>query len=178
MEIHRYERVWTVAAGVLIVAFIATVAYGAVGAGVKMVDDSGGTVDVDAITDSPNFEEPGVYDRGNGQYDVYVIARQFFWEPGTNEPIQVPAGSTVTFYVTSADVVHGFELAGTNVNAMVIPGQVTKLTVRFDEARTYGIVCNEYCGALHHDMEGRVVVTEPGQADMEPDEDAAGGADP
>jgi cytochrome c oxidase subunit 2 len=60
----------------------------------------------------------------------------------------------VTFYITSADVVHGFNLVGTNVNSMAIPGQVAELTVQFDEPKEYGIVCHEYCGAAHHDMAG------------------------
>ncbi len=77
----------------------------------------------------------------------------------------MPAGSTVTFHVTSADVIHGFEVAGTNVNAMVIPGQMTRMTVEFEEPATYGLVCNEYCGAAHHAMEGRLVVVPPGEFD-------------
>jgi cytochrome c oxidase subunit 2 len=96
---------------------------------------------------------------------VYVVARQFLFDPGTSEPIRLPAGSTVTFHVTSADVVHGFDLADTNVNTMVIPGQVAKLTVEFDEPATYGIICHEYCGAGHHTMEGKVVVVPESEYD-------------
>jgi cytochrome c oxidase subunit 2 len=66
----------------------------------------------------------------------------------------------VTFYVTSEDVVHGFSLAGTNVNTMVIPGQIGKFTVEFEETGTYGALCNEYCGAQHHQMAGEVEVVE------------------
>ena len=159
MEIHRYEAVWIGVSLLLIVGWIATVTYGAVGVGITMIDDSGGTVaDPQDPTASSNFDEPGVYRTGPDDYAVYVIARQFLFEPGTSEAIRVPAGSTVTLYVTSADVIHGFEVAGTNVNAMVIPAQVTKLTVEFEEPGTYGIQCNEYCGAAHHTMEGRLVV--------------------
>jgi len=157
MEIHRYEKIWTVVALLLIVAFIATVTYGAVGAGVKMVDDSGGTVDPGSLGDT-EFADPGVTQVGEDSYEVHVVARQFLFQPGTSEPIRVPANSEVTFYITSADVVHGFELAGTNVNTMAIPGQVAKVTVRFDEPAEYGIVCHEYCGGGHHTMAGQLVV--------------------
>jgi cytochrome c oxidase subunit 2 len=41
---------------------------------------------------------------------------------------------------------------------MVIPGQVATITVEFDEPGEYGILCNEYCGSGHHDMEGKLIV--------------------
>jgi cytochrome c oxidase subunit 2 len=157
MEIHRYEKIWLAAALLLIVGFIATVTYGAVGAGVSMVDDSGGTVDADALGET-EFGDPGVTQVGANEYDVHVVTRQFLFQPGTTSPIRVPADAEVTFYITSADVVHGFEIPGTNVNVMAIPGQVAKVTVRFDEAGEYGIVCHEYCGAGHHTMAGQLVV--------------------
>jgi cytochrome c oxidase subunit 2 len=170
MEIHRFEKLWVALALLLIVGFIGTVTYGAVGAGVKMVDDSGGTVDVDSLNDHPRFGEPGTYQVGQDEYEVYVISRQFLFEPGTNEPIRVPAGSTVTFHITSSDVIHGFEVVGTNVNTMAIPGQVARVTVRFDEVRNYGVICHEYCGAAHHTMEGQLQVvpgSEFSQADLQ-----------
>ena len=158
MNIHRFEKLWLVAAFVLIAAFIATIVYGSLVSGVSMVSDDGGTVDPDDITASENFRDPGVYQADDGSYEVYVEARQFAFVPGTNSPIRVPANTEVTFYVTSSDVTHGFELVATNVNTMVIPGQVAELTVEFDEPGTHHIVCHEYCGAAHHDMEGTVEV--------------------
>jgi cytochrome c oxidase subunit 2 len=165
MEIHRFEKAWLVASLVLIVAWIATVTYGAVGPGVAMIDDSGGTVENAASpAESPNFREPGVYAaEGENHYDVYVQAQQFLFQPGTSQPIRVPAGSTVTLHVTSSDVVHGFQLPGTNVNTMAIPGQVAVATVRFEEPAEYDILCNEYCGAGHHTMTGRLVVVPPSE---------------
>ncbi|MFA1611185.1 cytochrome c oxidase subunit II [Halobellus rubicundus] len=170
MEIHRFEKLWFGASLLLIVVLIATIVYGAVGPGVAMVDDSGGIVDPSALTDSENFREPGVYEADDGGYDVYVRAQQFAFQPGTNSPIRVPADTDVTFYVSSPDVTHGFNLAGTNVNTMVIPGQVAEVTVNFDEPGTYHIVCNEYCGAAHHTMRGTVEVVPRDQFDMESQE--------
>ena len=165
MEIHRFEKLWVALSLLLIVGFIGTVTFGAVGAGVKMVDDTGGTVDQNALNDHPRFGEPGTYQTGQNQYDVYVVARQFLFEPGTNEPIRVPAGSTVTLHITSSDVIHGFEVAGTNINLMAIPGQVSTVTVQFEETRSYGLICHEYCGAAHHTMEGQLVVVPQSEFD-------------
>ncbi len=156
MNIHTYEKLWLVAAMVLIVGFIATVTYGAVGVGIEMVDDDGATLDPNSLDEDERFSDPRVEEVGEDEYEVYVVARQFLFQP---DPIEVPANSEVTFYVTSADVIHGFEVAGTNVNTMVIPGEVAKLTVQFDEPDEYGIVCNEYCGSGHHGMEGKLIVT-------------------
>ncbi|WP_435348734.1 cytochrome c oxidase subunit II [Haloarchaeobius sp. HRN-SO-5] len=158
MHIHKYEKLWLVASLLLIVGFIATVTYGAVGLGIQMVDDIGGTVDPQNLDNHSEFSDPGVRKTGPNEYEVYVVTRQFLFEPGTNQPIRVPSNSEVTFHITSADVIHGFEVAGTNANTMAIPGQVATITVEFDEPGTYGLVCNEYCGGGHHVMEGKLVV--------------------
>jgi cytochrome c oxidase subunit II len=80
--------------------------------------------------------------------------------PGVFNPTQVrvPAGSSVTFYLTSVDVQHGFQIERTNVNMMVLPGQVSKLTAKFDKPGTYNFICHEYCGVGHHTMFGQIIV--------------------
>jgi cytochrome c oxidase subunit 2 len=158
MDIHRYEKIWLAGALLLIVGLIATVSYGAVGAGVQMIDDSGETVDPAALDEHPNFGQPGTYQVGPNEYEVYVVSEQFAFRPGSADPIRVPANSRVTFHVTSRDVIHGFEVVGTNANTMAVPGEVSTMTVEFHEAREYGLLCNEYCGAAHHGMEGKIVV--------------------
>jgi cytochrome c oxidase subunit 2 len=159
MHVHRFERLWLVAALLLIVLFVGTVTYGAVGAGFGMVDAEGGELDPTDPVGDDGFEEPGVYNASeSGHFDVYVVARRFVFQPGTNSPIRVPVNSTVTFHVASGDVVHGFEIVGTNINTMAIPGQKAVVTAEFDEAGEYGIVCNEYCGSAHHEMAGTLEV--------------------
>jgi cytochrome c oxidase subunit 2 len=160
MHIHKYEKIWLGLGLLLIVAFIATVTYGAVGAGVKMVDDSGGTVNPDNLQNHSEFGDPGVEKVGENEYDVHVIARQFAFNPGSDGygAITVPANSTVNFYVTSADVIHGFSVVGTNANTMVIPGEVAEITVETGSPGDYGIVCHEYCGSNHHEMAGTMEV--------------------
>jgi cytochrome c oxidase subunit 2 len=155
MDIHKYEKLWFGLALLLIITFIGTIAYGSVGAGVKMVDDEGGTVDPDSLSEHERFGNTGVYQVNDSHYEVNMIAIHPSFIPGN---ITVPEGSTVDFYITSGDVTHGFQLAGTNVNTMIIPGQISKLTVEFDEPGEYGAICNEYCGELHHTMEAKVNV--------------------
>ena len=155
MHIHNYEKIWLVLAMLLIVAFISTVAYGATAMGVDMISDDEDTIDPGALDEDPRFADPRVEQVGENEYEAYVVAQQYVFEP---DPIEVPEGSTVTFYVTSRDVIHGFEIVGTNANAMVVPGEVSTFTVEFSEAGEYGVLCNEYCGDGHHVMEGSVTV--------------------
>jgi cytochrome c oxidase subunit 2 len=78
------------------------------------------------------------------------------------DPIEIPANTPVTFRITSGDVVHGFEIVGTNANAMAIPGYVSQFTMVFKPGE-YALGCNEYCGILHHTMVGKVIVKEQGR---------------
>ncbi len=155
MNIHSYEKLWLAASMLLIVGFIATVTYGAVGLGIAMIDDSEPSIDPDSLDEDERFADPGVEEQDDGTYHAYVIAEQYRFDP---DPLEVPANSTVTFYVTTPDVIHGYEIVGTNVNTMVIPGEVATMTVEFEEPDEYGVVCNEYCGDGHHGMEGEVHV--------------------
>lgn len=159
MEIHRLEKFWIAASILLIVVYIATITYGSIGAGVQMIGKEGGQIENPAKpVESDNFREPGVYKIDDNHYAVYVIARQFVFRPGSTDPITLPAGSKVTFHVTSPDVLHGFQVVGTNINTMAIPGQVGQFAVKFEEPDSYGILCHEYCGVGHHLMEGKIKV--------------------
>lgn len=107
------------------------------------------------------FAEPPenrVRELAPGQYEVYLIGyatKGWKWEP---EEIRIPVGSEVTFYITSGDVTHGFRVLDTNINVMILPGYVSRITTTFDEARTYTFLCHEYCGILHHKMDGQIIV--------------------
>jgi cytochrome c oxidase subunit 2 len=161
MEIHRYEKLWFGAALVLIVGFIATVVYGAAGVGISMVDDDGGTIDPNNISDHPKFEETGLREAetSNADYEASIIARRFIFQGALSDrPLEVPEDSTITFYITSPDVIHGFKIVDTNANTMVIPGQVTEMTVEFDDPGEYGIICSEFCGPGHENMAGQLTV--------------------
>jgi len=112
-------------------------------------------VDPTALPTHPEFGVPAVKTRADGSVVVSVVAQMFSFSP---DPIEVPANRPVTFRLTSADVIHGFEVVGTNANAMAIPGYVSQFTVTFKEPGEYLIGCNEYCGTMHHNMVGKLIV--------------------
>jgi cytochrome c oxidase subunit 2 len=61
------------------------------------------------------------------------------------------------------DVQHGVKILRTNVNMMILPGQVSTLSATFEEPGTYQFICHEYCGAAHHTMYGQIIVEEPSE---------------
>ena len=91
-------------------------------------------------------------------YQVFMVARMWGFQP---DKIYIPAGSTVDFFITSLDVVHGFNIAEKNVNLMAIFGGIGKSTAKFDKPGVYKIVCHEYCGVGHQFMQGEVIVNYP-----------------
>lgn len=92
-----------------------------------------------------------------GKYEVYMTGQAWAFQPAE---IRIPAGSTLTIYATSKDVQHGFKLQGTNLNFMILPGQISKQTGTFDEPGEYTFICHEYCGVAHHVMFGKIIVEE------------------
>ena len=154
MQVELYERIWMWAAAALIVLFLGAIF---VTAGVQAVHPPSHveTVDPTTLGDHPEFGVPVAATRPDGSVVVPVVAGMFAFVP---DPIEVPAHVPVTFRLTSADVIHGFGVAGTNANAMAIPGYVSQFTVTFSRPGEYTIACNEYCGLLHHIMVGKLIV--------------------
>ena len=107
------------------------------------------------------FENPQVKQVDDSTYEAYVVAQmwRFAFSADGKEEIDIPAGSTVTFYLTTKDVVHGFNIDRKGINLMAIPGAVNTATVKFDQPGVYNILCHEYCGIGHQNMLGKVVVT-------------------
>jgi cytochrome c oxidase subunit II len=93
----------------------------------------------------------------DGSATVRVLAQQYSFVPVC---LVVPAETTVVFRVTSPDVVHGFLIAGTNVNSMVVPGYVAVIRTRFDRPGEHLMPCHEYCSVGHEGMWARVSVVD------------------
>lgn len=149
--LYAYEKPWIILSLVVLVIFLGAVGASVFAAGINVP----GLCDPRTVAQSPLFDQGGVREVAPKRYEVYMLARTWLFTP--NE-IHVPAGSTVTFYATSKDVIHGFKIKNTNVNVMLLPGQVTKVTARFDKPGTYLFICHEYCGIGHQAMSGKIIV--------------------
>jgi cytochrome c oxidase subunit 2 len=91
----------------------------------------------------------------DGSVTVRAIGQQYSFTP---QCVVVPMETPVNFRATSADVVHGFLIEGTNINAMLVPGYVSVLPVRFKALGEYVMPCQEFCGIGHQGMWGKVKV--------------------
>lgn len=114
-------------------------------------------IDPASVYQSPEFSEAnlGTAIAADGTATVRMIAQQYSFVP---QCVTVPQGAPVTFRLTSADVIHGFIVAGTNVNTMVVPGWVSDVTGTFPAAGTFRMPCHEFCGFGHAGMAAEVRV--------------------
>jgi cytochrome c oxidase subunit 2 len=154
MHIHKGERLWLTFAFIMMAVFLAVITTAAVVDGV-VPPSRVQTIDPTKVSQTPPFDKPGLRKVSDGEYEAYYVARIFSFSPDT---ITVPAGAHVTFYVTSADVEHGFSIPETGVNTMVTPGWVSSVAHTFRTPGTFLLICNEYCGAGHQTMAAKVVV--------------------
>lgn len=151
---YIFEVAWILPSVAIPIAVLVAVILTAFAVGIR-VPDVAGRIEPQAIAQTAPFNEPGLKELAPGNYEAVMVAQVFLFTP--NE-IRVPAGSKVTFVLTSRDVIHGFKIVGTPINMMVVPGQISKLTHTFDTPGEYLIVCHEYCGAGHHVMSAKVIV--------------------
>jgi len=152
---ERHERVWLFMSVVMLTLFM-------LGSLFFVVQDYG--LVVGAVSEFPAQDNAPagrlptygkVIQTGPKAYAVHMIGHVWAWAPS---PLHIPQGAAVTFYVTSADVLHGFEIQGTPINVTAVPGMTGKVTYTFRRPGSYHIICNEYCGLEHQAMTGVIIV--------------------
>ncbi|MBI2857059.1 MAG: cytochrome c oxidase subunit II [Chloroflexi bacterium] len=154
MKTNALEKAWIVVGAVILALFLVLISVAAFGMGMQPPADAG-RVDPQRLAEDPRFAAPGVRQVSPGRYEADIVALLFSFNPPS---IEVPAGVTVTFKVTSKDVIHGFGVVGTNINLMVVPGYIAEATATFNTPGEYLVLCNEYCGAGHQAMQAKLVV--------------------
>jgi cytochrome c oxidase subunit 2 len=152
------ERRWSyVVAAVVLFVFAAIILAGLHWA--AQVPSNVEPIDASRLHLSGEFTEDnlGTEMQADGSAIVRVLAQQYSFVPGC---IVVPSKTRVVFRATSPDVVHGFLVAGTNVNTMVVPGFVAQVGTRFDRPGEHVMPCHEYCSVGHEGMWARVQVVD------------------
>ena len=91
--------------------------------------------------------------------DVYLVARLWSWWP----LLELEKDQTYRLHISSMDWQHGFSLQPVNINTQIVPGYEMVLTVTPDTDISQTIICNEFCGIGHHNMVGKIYITEAGQ---------------
>jgi cytochrome c oxidase subunit 2 len=98
---------------------------------------------------------------------INVVGKQWMWKiqhpEGAREinELHVPMGVPVRLVMTSQDVIHDFGIPAFRIKQDVLPGSYSTEWFEADRTGEYHIFCDQYCGALHSQMIGRVVVMEP-----------------
>lgn len=110
------------------------------------------------LTDVKPFEKGELITHSPTHYELHYVARMWEFEP---KDVTLPVGSTVDIYLTTPDVTHGLILLGTNLNLMAVPGVVNYTRARFDQPRTYQLLCHEYCGTGHDRMAATLRIVDP-----------------
>ena len=147
--IDKYEKRVLIIAGSVVMIFIFSLLYARASRNIDVPE---------CLPYNKTYETPKVVKLDTSLYQVYAVAQMWQFQPAE---IYIPVGSTVDFYVTSKDVVHGFNIYEKNINMMAVYGNVNKTTVKFDEPGVYKIVCHEYCGIGHQNMQAEVIVNYP-----------------
>ena len=158
MHIHKYEKIWLIFGIGSLIVFLTITGVMAFHGGTHP-NTSLKTVNYEKVDEISPFDKPGV-NKVEGEewdYEVVVVSSAFVYNPSE---LVVPVGSKVKFITTSKDVVHGFEIAGTNINMMAEPGYISEYVTTVDKVGEFLIVCNEYCGVGHTQMYSMLKVVE------------------
>ncbi|HVY73251.1 MAG TPA: cytochrome c oxidase subunit II [Puia sp.] len=144
-SIDRYEKKVVLITGTVLALFIFSMLYGR----------SRNNDLPECLPFNKTYLEPKVTQLDDKTFQVYAVAQMWQFEPAE---IHIPVGSEVDFFLTSKDVVHGFNIEEKNVNLMAVYGNINKTTVKFSKPGIYKITCHEYCGVGHQNMQAEVVV--------------------
>jgi cytochrome c oxidase subunit 2 len=172
VNIHPSEKRWFFLAVLLVAVMIGMVVYTAV---VMKIHPPSNVEAIDStrLHLTPEFAEDnlGVKREKDGTVVVRVVMARYSVHP---QEFTLPAGTPVIVRAASADVLHGLNVAGTNIGVQVVPGYVSEVrtTINFDSVAKIGamnadgsvtvpLFCNEYCGLGHQSMWGRVRITRP-----------------
>ncbi|MBV9718800.1 MAG: cytochrome c oxidase subunit II [Candidatus Eremiobacteraeota bacterium] len=99
---------------------------------------------------------------------VEAIGHQFYFSfryPQINgevtDEMHLPLNEPVTLNLTSADVLHGFWVPAMRLKNDTVPGLVTTIKFTPRLPGRYPIICTQFCGVLHSEMDKQALVIEP-----------------
>jgi mono/diheme cytochrome c family protein/plastocyanin len=93
---------------------------------------------------------------------VVIHARMAETGGWTPESLTAEVGQPLHLRLTSDDVMHSFAIGQSDQPAVdVIPGEITEVTLVFDEPGKYTFYCTRWCSVNHWRMRGTIEVTGP-----------------
>jgi cytochrome c oxidase subunit II len=86
---------------------------------------------------------------------VQIQARKFAYIPNQ---LVLKKGRPALLEFSAVDFTHGFNLPDFKLRADLIQGQVTRVRLLPDRAGTFVFLCDNFCGAGHEEMNGKILV--------------------
>ena len=93
----------------------------------------------------------------DGTQHISMLAMKFDYLPDT---VTVKRGKPVMLELSTLDRIHGFDAPGLGLQADIAPGAPTILRFTPQNAGTYNLHCDNFCGSGHEGMTGRIIVTD------------------
>jgi cytochrome c oxidase subunit 2 len=157
----RFESRWAVLVAAIIFLLLSVVVFTAVHYA-SVPPSRVEIVDATTLHISGEFVEEnlGTAVDPKGKVVVRMLAGQYAFRPHC---LVVPEGVPVTVRATSSDVVHGFQILGSNVNSMVVPGYIATFEMTLSGPGERAMPCHEFCGVGHAAMWARVKVVSPSE---------------
>lgn len=156
-KINKYEFIWISFFLVMAVGHIILIAYSLALEGPHIAERVTRAKPAELL-ESGMFASPGVtYLERPARAEVVGVAQAFAFLPAE---IVLEKDVETTFYLTSKDVIHGYQVQGTNINVELIPGEVASFKYSFSQPGEYRLACNQYCGIGHQNMLAKVIVVD------------------
>ena len=91
----------------------------------------------------------------NQERVIKIVAQRFRYNP---KEIEVRKGQPVVLEFTALDFVHGFKIPDLAIRADLPPGKVVRIRITPAKEGVYDFLCDNFCGAGHEEMSGRILV--------------------
>src|SRR5690625_2642202 len=103
MNMHKYEKIWIYFGAATLLFFLIVVGVSAFYMGNKP-PSCAVTLDPERVSEHALFEEPGLKQIGDNEYQLSIVASAFNYDVGTEDKIvQIPKGATVHISTTTTD---------------------------------------------------------------------------
>lgn len=101
---------------------------------------------------------PYVADPKATEVTIDMKSYKYAFDPGE---ITVYEGQKITLNITTPDRKHGLKLDAYDINAAIVPGEVTSVTFVADKTGEFPFKCSVFCGTGHMGMKGLLRVVSP-----------------
>jgi len=107
--------------------------------------------------------EDGKVTRRGKTVEAKIYSIRSYFAPSE---VEVQQGDSVIFHVTNGeqerDMLHGFGIAGYNINVVTDPGETKTIRLKADKPGVWPFYCTNFCSAMHQEMQGYFLVRPAG----------------